>query len=103
MPYQLEAKVASNSFLQLFNRRIREFDYATAFDIDEVIVMLARGFFIATAAMSEIMTLYDALGRQQFNCTIHRRQRNLWVNGMCPAMQFLDIGMTRRWPVMRKP
>lgn len=41
------AKFFSHLSLQLFDFQIREFDHISAFDVDQMVVMIFRRFFIA--------------------------------------------------------
>ena len=51
MSDELETEVARDPLLQGFNIGIGKFDHATAVDVDEMIMMLARCRLVAAAAV----------------------------------------------------
>src|SRR6478672_7505708 len=55
MPDQIVAELVGDDLLQFFDLLVAEFDDPAALQIDQVIVVVARHFFIARAAISKIV------------------------------------------------
>ena len=72
MTNEPEAKFAGNALLEDLNVRIGKFDDPAAVNINEVIVMFARGFLIPAAPVPEVMTLQYALCSKEFDSPVDR-------------------------------
>ena len=59
MPDQIVAELVGDDLLQLLDLLVAEFDDPAALQIDQVIVVVARHFLIARAAVSEIVAGED--------------------------------------------
>ena len=73
MPDEFEAKITRNALLQGFDIGIGKFDYASARDIQQMIVMTMQRCLVSSTPKTEIMALEDALGREKFECSINGR------------------------------
>src|ERR1700692_1042533 len=61
-----------------------------------MVVMAVAHLLIAGAALAKVMPLDDAGVLEQLDGPVHRRDRDLVVDGYATAVQFLDIGMIER-------
>src|SRR5215470_277681 len=57
---QAEPEFPRHPLLDLLDLLVAELDDLACFDIDQVVVVAARGLFVAPAASAEVMTLEDA-------------------------------------------
>jgi len=87
------AKLACDFFLQPLNLGIPEFNDNAGFDIDEVVMMLFRGPFVAGMAVTELTPLQNALGLQAFDCAVYCGERNMRALHRHAAMQVEDVRM----------
>ena len=90
---EAEAELFSDHFLQRLKLGINEFDHVAGLDIDQMIMMRLGSGFITRPAITKIMPLKNAGLFKQANSAIHRRDRNARINGGCPRMQRLDVGV----------
>jgi len=90
---QFKAQLFGHPALQLLDILIAEFDHAAGRHVDQVIVMGFRHFFIARAAVAEVMALQDAGILEQLDGAIDGGDGNMRVDRRGAAVQFLRIGM----------
>lgn len=93
MTDKLETEFPRHALLQSFDIGVGEFDDAPCLDVEQMIVVLAHGRFIAAAPVSKIMPLKDALRRKKLQRPVNGRKRNSGIERVRTAMHFLDIGM----------
>ena len=94
--HQFEAQFFGHAALQLFDILVAEFDHAAGLDIDQMVVMVFRRFFIAGAAIAEIMALQDAGILEQLDGAIDRGDGDMRIDRGGAAIEFLGIGMVAR-------
>ena len=85
------AQLAGDGFLEAFDFLIDEFNDLAGAQINQMIMVIVTGFFIAGPAIPEIMTLDNAGFLEQANRPVHRRQRNPVILGRGAPVQFLGI------------
>jgi hypothetical protein len=113
VPDEVVAEFAGDDLLQLLDLLVAEFDDPTALQIDQVIMMGARHFFIARAAVSEIVTGENVGLFKQPDGTIDRGDADPRIDRGGAPVDLLDIGwsaesdstraMTRRCSVIFSP
>ena len=79
--------------LQLLDLLVAEFDDPAALQIDQVIVVVARHFLVARAAISEIVTSEDVGLFKQPHGAIDRGDADPRIDRGGAAVDLLDIGM----------
>lgn len=95
MSDKLETEFSCNPLLQRLDVLVGELDDPAGLDVDEVIMMAARGLFVMAAAVSEIMALKNPLVGEKLERAINRRKRNPGIDAVCTPVHFLDIGVIR--------
>ena len=108
------AEPAGDLGLQRLDLLGPELDHVAGLEVDQVVVVLARGLLVARAPAAELEPLDDALGLEELHGPVDGRERD---RGRRPrprggAVRRRPDGrpprrgsraMTRRWPVMRRP
>jgi hypothetical protein len=84
--HQLKAQFFRHPALQLFDILIAEFDHAAGLNIDQMVVMAFRRFFVAGAAIAEIMAFQDAGVFEQFDGAIDGGDGDMGVDRGGPAV-----------------
>ncbi|ENN86345.1 hypothetical protein RHSP_20313 [Rhizobium freirei PRF 81] len=90
---EFEAVFAGNTLLQSLDLRRMKFDHLTAFQVDQMVVMLFRHGFVAGASIAEIMAGKKAGILEQFYGAIHRGDRNLRIHLHGAPIELFDIRM----------
>jgi hypothetical protein len=90
---QLEAELLGDEPLQALDVLVAEFDHAASLQIDEMVVMRVRHFFITRAAVAEIVTLQDASILEQFHRAIDGGDGDVRINGGSTAIEFFGVRM----------
>jgi len=90
---EVEPEFPRHTLLDTLDILVSELDDTAAFDVDQMIVVTPGRLLIASTAGAEIMALKDAVGRQQLERAINRRQRNSRINRVRAPVYFLDIGV----------
>ncbi len=82
MADKLETEFARDALLKRLDFGIRKLDHTAALDVDEMIVMLARRRFEASAAVAEFVPFENAFRGKQFERAINGRKRNSSIDRM---------------------
>ena len=77
--------------LQMLNLFIVEFDDLTGFNINQVIMVLIRHFFLARAPIAEIMAFNNSVFFEELNGPVDCGQRDILVDGIGAAVQVFRI------------
>ena len=93
MADELEAEFARDAILQRLDRLVAELDDASAFHIDEMVVVAARSLLVASALVAEVVALEDAFLGEQLQRAIDGRQRDMPVDLVGALIDLLDVGM----------
>src|SRR5689334_11217947 len=96
MAHQREAQFASYPFLKLLDVLVAELDHPAAVHIDEVVVVPGRRLLVAAAPGAGVVALEEAIGFEQLNGPIDRRQRDPGIDAVGATVDFLDIWMISR-------
>lgn len=73
MADQLEPELPRDALLQPLDVLIAEFDHLSGLEVDEVVVVFARGFFVPPPACPELAALEDAVALKQVECPVDGR------------------------------
>ena len=98
---QLVAEPRRHLALQRLDLFVAELDHAAGLQVDEMIVMLARHFLVARAAVAEIVPLEDVRLLEQAHGAIDGGDADLGIDLAGAAIHALDIGMIGRLPTAR--
>jgi TusA-related sulfurtransferase len=79
--------------LQFLDLVVVEFDDLAALDVDQVIMMLVRRFFVARAAVAEVVLGENAGFLKESHRPINRRNGNIRIYCRRAPMHRLDVGM----------
>ncbi len=93
MADQLEAEFLRNALLQALDFLVAELDDVAGLDIDEMIVVLARGFLEAHTASTEVVARNDSLAGQKTNGAIDGGERNAGIDGTHASINFIHVGV----------
>lgn len=93
MADQFEPELTGDTLLQPFDILVTKLDDFACFKVDQVIMVLARGFLVSATAGSEIVTFENAIVLEQLQRAIDGREGNARVHLMGPAVDLDDIGM----------
>ena len=72
MAFEPVAELDGNFFLQGFDIRINKFDHFTAAKINQMIVVITLGVFVAGASVPKFDTLKNASLFKKFDRAVHR-------------------------------
>jgi hypothetical protein len=97
VPDQPVTGLFGDSPLQFLDLVVVEFDHLAALNIYQVIVVLRRSLFIASAAIAEIMLGEDTCLLEEAHGPIHRGDGNVGIDSRRPPVQGLDVRMIRRF------
>ena len=86
-------QLLGNLFLQCFEFRIDKFDYATGFDVDQMIMMGFGNSFVASAPITEIVPIQYPCLFKQANRPIDGGNRNTGIDRRSPFVQGFNVGM----------
>src|ERR1700677_610234 len=78
---QFVAELAGDFGLQLLDLLGGEFDHLAVAQIDQMVVMAVAHLLVAGAALAKVVPLDDAGVLEQLDGPIHRRDRDLVVDG----------------------
>src|SRR5215472_13423227 len=93
MADEFVAELLGDNLLEAFDLLVAKFDHAAGLQIDQMVVMSARHFFVAGAAIAEIMTCQDARLFEQPHGPIDGRDANARVDRGGALVHLLDIRM----------
>src|SRR5215468_9056442 len=90
---EAETQIARHPLLQALDLLVAELDHLTAFDIDQMVVVAARRFLVATAASPEVVSLQETIGREELDGAVDGRQRDAGIHAARPSMNLFHVGM----------
>ena len=93
VPDQAIAQPRGDLFLQRLDLGIDEFDDLAGVDIDQVVVVVALGIFIARAAIAEFVLFQNARLFEQLDGAIDRGQRYPRVDPHGAGVKLFDVRM----------
>ena len=82
--------------LEFFDLGIVEFDHLTRAHVDQVVVMLVRGFFVTGPAVAEIVAIENAGFLEQAHGAVDRRDGDAGIDRSSATIKFFDVGMIGR-------
>ncbi len=97
MADQLVAQLGGDTLLQLFDLLVGELDHAAGLDIDQMVVVIVLGLFIARAAIAEIVALQDARLFEEAHGAVDGGEGNAGIDLGGALMQQLDVRMILRF------
>jgi len=89
--HDLETKLAGDFFLKLFELIRAEFDHVTRLDVDQVTVVGLRNGLVTPAAIAEVMSLDDSFALEELHRSVHRCERDPWIDGRYATVKFADV------------
>eukprot|EP01031_Cornospumella_fuschlensis_P048803 gene48803-59759_t len=93
MPDQPISQPGRDLFLQRLDVGIDEFDHIARDHVDQVVMVVAFGVFIARAPVAEFQPFQNTGLFQQLDRAVNRGQRNARINGGGAGVQLFDIGV----------
>ncbi|OJV04906.1 MAG: hypothetical protein BGO20_17295 [Bosea sp. 67-29] len=97
MADDFEAVSAGDLLLKLLDLLGAEFDDVSAFDIDQVVVMLSLGAFEAGTAIGEGVSFQDPFFLQEAQGPVDGRNRYAGIDRCCALVKFDRIWMIGRF------
>lgn len=82
-----------NRLQQLLKRRVLEFRHATAFDIDQMVMLMVVRPLVTRPTAAEVPPVKDAVLLKKSHGPIDSRYGNTWIDGHGAPIKLLNIGM----------